>query len=667
MTETAEMTYGWRPFLMRWSGEWADACDPNDVTGAGDQEALQKRWLGFAPASGAGIAALEARIGLRLPPSYRQFLEVTDGWRHAGGFVWRLAGTREAYRPDGETHLTEMFLEHLDEDADPAELQEALVWTRGLQLDVESDAVSVALDPEDVDEHGEWAVLTWAPWRAAPPERYQSFWEFMQAAYREFHQLKAGGDDGRPFTNATTEALDAQVEEARRDALRGDHERAEAVLSEACAFGRPRAKALREQLTWMLGNRHSNGLGGLAADPRYAPDLLPALMGGRERGAWRNGAYEYHLRGGTEEVRALERTLLGQLQEGTYAYTAAGPFGDAVATAREQMRWGEANAAWRTLSAALPQWQPLGPDHLAPVGLTADPLLEPLFTSARGRALLATPRGEEATGVAGAVVDEDPEGLAWLADRPGNGQRRAYRFLLVEGVAPDALPALVGTEDGAKLNPPMTLWDARHTSWSSGDSRVRTTSSYDDKALVAVGRAGPGWSFAFDNHPQPFNEGRFVSPAAAASRHGRAVAVWGETDRFDRGALFHLSVAERGTERYAFTVRGSRCEHFGEIPQDLDPARLFPAIRDGGPHDGADDEREGGSDSELDGGCNREQDGGLAGEATALTAIATAFGVTLPRSALDHGRLHTFITRSWTRPPGPGETYVVLSFGPPAL
>ncbi|WP_275589861.1 SMI1/KNR4 family protein, partial [Streptomyces sp. G44] len=375
MTETAEMTYDWQPFLARWSGEWADAYDPDEVPDAGDQEALEERWLGFAPATGADIAALEKRLGLRLPPSYRQFLGVTDGWRHAGGFVWRLAGTREAYRPDSETDLTELFLEHLHEAASPAELQEALVWTRGLQLDVESDALSVALDPEDVDEHGEWAVLTWAPWRAASPERYRSFWEFMQAAYREFHHLEAGRDGGRLFTNATTEALDAQVEEARRIALRGDYARAEAALAEACAFGRPRAAALREQLTWMLGERYSNGLGGLAADPRYAPDLLPALMGGRGWGSWGDGAYEYHLRGGTEEVRALERMLLEQCQEGGYAYTVAGPFGGAVAAARGQMRGGEGDAARRALSPAPPPGEPLGARHPAPGGLAPRPPL----------------------------------------------------------------------------------------------------------------------------------------------------------------------------------------------------------------------------------------------------------------------------------------------------
>ncbi|MFE2721157.1 hypothetical protein [Kitasatospora sp. NPDC059327] len=47
-------------------------------------------------------------------------------------------------------------------------------------------------------------------------------------------------------------------------------------------------------------------------------------------------------------------------------------------------------------------------------------------------------------------------------------------------------------------------------------------------------------------------------------------------------------------------------------------------------------------------------------------AVAAEFGVGLPRSALTEGRPHTFTTRSRTRPPGPGETYVEVTFGPPA-
>ncbi|MEU7579915.1 SMI1/KNR4 family protein [Streptomyces sp. NPDC041068] len=640
MTETADVGYDWRGFLTRWSEEWVGACDPDDLR-ADDEEAHRTRWLGFPPATPARIAALEERLGHRMPPSYRAFLEVTDGWRHAGGFVYLLAGTERAQWHEDDAEIADIFQEDLEEDATREEILEATIWTRGLELAVESDVVDVMLDPEDVDEHGEWAVYTWAPWRGSGPERFASFWEFMQDAYREFHSLRAGTrDENAPeFVNGTTERLDAEVEQARRDALRGDHERAGAVFAEAQSFGRPRAGALWDQIKWLLGDRNPRHLGGLADNPVYAPDLLPALIVGRgdRRAREAEGADEFHTRGGSDEVRELGRQTVRQLREGTYAYTAPGPFGEAVDRAREQARWGETDAAWRTLLTGLPQWQPLGVDHLAPVGLTADPLLGPLLTQERTRALLATPRGEEATGPCGVAVDEDPKGLAWLAERSSNGQRQGYRFLLVEGVEPGALPVLIGDEDSddrAELHAPMTLWDADAKLRSNGFS-----SSYDDKALVAVGRAGHGWSFAFDNRPQGFDEERFVSPAVAASQHGRAVVVWAAPDEFDRGALFHLSVAERGTERFAFTLFGERCERSGEIPRSLDPDRLFSAVRS----------------------CGEGRQ--LPGEGAALSAIAETFGVTLPRFALDHSRLHTFTTRSWIRLPAPGETYTAVTLG----
>ncbi|UNO38483.1 SMI1/KNR4 family protein [Streptomyces sp. MST-110588] len=638
-TETAGAAYDWQGFLTRWSEEWADAYDPGKARDAGDEEACRARWLGFAPATPARIAALEERLGHRLPPSYRTFLEVTDGWRHAGGFVWLLAGTEGACWYEDDAGLAEIFQEDLDEDATREEILEATIWTRGLQLAMESDVVDVLMDPDDVDEHGEWAVYTWAPWRASPPERHVSFWEYMQDAYRQFHRLRACAEDRPEFVNATTQELDRCVEEARRDALRGAYEQAEGALAKAQEFGRPRAGALRDQIKWLLGEQYARHFDGLAGDPVYAPELAPVLLADRAKQSWdADSVYAPHPPVGSEEVRTLEHELLRQLREGSYAYTATGPFGDAVNRAREQARWGETDAAWRTLLAALPEWQPLGPDHLAPVGLVADPLLGPLLTPERGRALLATPRGEEATGVVAAAVDEDPEGLAWLAEESQDGGRQAYRFLLVEGVEPAELPALVGAGEDTALRAPMTWWDARQASQPSG-----VFSSYDDKAVVAVGRAGRGWSFAFDGDPQPFSEERFTSPAVAASRHGRAAVVWAAPDEFDRGALFHLSVAEHGTQRYAFTVLGERCERLGEIPQELAPERLFPQI----------------FPQIRDGGQDRER----RGEAAALAAIAAAFGVTLPRFALTHGRLHTFTTRSWTRPPGPGETYAVITIG----
>lgn len=412
---THETPFTWEPFLRDWSGEWADSLTDDATRPPADESARRDRWLGFPGASEERIAALEERLGRRLPPSYREFLAVSDGWRHAGGFITVLAGTAEARWHEDAYGLAETFEDFLDDDPSPEELRDVEAWRRGLQLDVESDATHVVLDPgDDGDEDGEWAVYSWASWRAAPPERFPDFAAFMRSMHREFHSLRARTADGEPeFVNATTRRLDAQVEEARVRALGGDWERAERALDEAKGYGRPRAAGLGDQIRRLLGRTYLVYYEDLVTDPRYAPELLPPLVAEHTARRHRDDSVlTHHLRGAADDVVALAYTLLEQVRAGTYRYTAAGAFGEAVDRARESARSGDTDGAWRTLTDALPLWQPLGPDHVAPLGWVADPLLGPLLTPERGRALLSTPRGGQAGAPPVDAPTSDPEGLS---------------------------------------------------------------------------------------------------------------------------------------------------------------------------------------------------------------------------------------------------------------
>jgi hypothetical protein len=183
----------------------------------------------------------------------------------------------------------------------------------------------------------------------------------------------------------------------------------------------------------------------------------------------------------------------------------------------------------------------------------------------------------------------------------------------------------------------MTLWEARRKTL---DGR-REFSSYDDRALMAVGRAGTGWSFAFDGDPAAFDPQRFVSPAASAGAGARAVVVWSGLRAEHGEPFFHLSVARDGAEEYAFTYADGMVRQSGEIPPALDPCRFFGGLGDDTPHDGT-------------------PEGERAAERSLLEAVAGEFGVHLPRHAILSGRLHTFTSRSWTRPPRDGETYAVI-------
>ncbi|WP_380281144.1 SMI1/KNR4 family protein [Kitasatospora purpeofusca] len=614
-----EQAFDWRSFLVRWSEEWAGACtDPAELR-EGDEEAWRGRWLGFDGAPAERIAAAEAELGCVLPPSYREFLAVSDGWRHAGGFVYRLAGADGARWHRDADGTSEYFED--DESAD--------MWHRALQLDVESDLTLVLLDPGDVDADGEWAVYCYASWRAAPPERYPSFRAFMVAMHQEFHQLAAHRYDAA-FVNATTLEQDARVEAARLDALAGAHERAKEALTGAVAFGRPRAAGMLDQLRRFERERPEPTFGELSRDRAYLGEVVPVLAAHHVQNGHDSAVWGYKLRVDTGDLRAAADEVLRQVREREYRYTAPGPFGEAVERAREQARWGAADAAWRTLRAALPQWTPVGPDHLAPVGLLADPLLGPLLTAERGRELLATPRGL-ADGAVGEPRDEEPQaagdGLAWLALEPRSGRPQPYRFVLVEGVAPDGLPAVLAGE-GAVLAPPATRWEAE-----TDRLRDRTVFSSDDPQSALVGHAGgdggSGWSFAFEARTSSGRVGpRLATPAVTASGRtgGRALAVFVVPEE----GFLHLSVAEGGEERYGFTVRGPETGRSGaaQVPPALDPDRHF------GPHAH-----------------------GRQGEHGLLTALAAEFGVALPRFALTEGRLHVFADPSWTPARLPGEVY----------
>ncbi|WP_411090930.1 SMI1/KNR4 family protein [Streptomyces sp. 049-1] len=626
MTDTK--AFDWRRFLLMWSAEWADGLADDEGRGEDDQEARRARWLGSPPASEERVTAAEKRLGRRMPPSYREFLKVSDGWRHAGGFVWRLAGTAEARWHDDASGLAVMFEEYLDEGSEYEEWREAGLWRRGLQLDVESDAMYVLMDPEDVDEDGEWAVYAWAGWQAASPVRHASFLEFMRDMHREFHSLRALPRDGAPaFVNDTTRRLDAQVEGARTAALRGDWQGAGRALEEAKGYGRPRAGGLGDQIRLLLGETSTVCFEGLVTDSRYAPDLLPPSIAEFADHSYRDDStLRFHLRGADDAMVSRAHATLARVRDRTYRYAPGGPFGEAVERAREMARWGDTDGAWRTLRDALPLWEPLGPDHLAPLGWIADPLLGPLRTPERGRELLSTPRGGQAGDAPRPTADLDPAGLAWLAEpSPGVG-RVSYRFVLVEGVEPEELPGRLAGEGGAVLGEPST--------WSEARGRARgvggTYPSYEDGAVMAVGRAGAGWSFAFDYDPGPFSPQYFVSPVSAASAGTRAVVVWcGLRDRHGE-PFFHLSVARDGAEQYAVTYAEGQVRSDGEPPRALDPSRF------------------------LDGTEPRPE-----AERLLLEAVAQEFGARLPRRAIDGGRLHTVTTRSWTRAPRDGETYLV--------
>ena len=371
---------GWRPWLERWSEEWIDAHDPARDRPL-DPDVLAHRWLGFAPAPPERIDAAEARLGRALPPSFREFLGVTDGWRDAGFFIRRIGGADEIG-----------WLRDMDAlwiDAGPPH-----VMRRALQISLEGDAAVLFLDPGDVGPDGEWAAYFHASWTDGGPRRHPSFRALMRDLYAGFHGMRRPPG---PTRDAWTEA----TERARRDALAGEVDGPLKVLEEADRFGIERARVLRFQMLRLLGGhelRVAHLLLGqepwLADDPILEAELLPLLYSEhRRRHRWGASELELLRDRGPEPIRAAVARYEARAGRPGHR-TRFGPpeFDKRVRAVLDRLSLTAMDPAWPALREAMAWWRPVSKHHIAPVVLFSEPLLATLITPERGREILAMPR-----------------------------------------------------------------------------------------------------------------------------------------------------------------------------------------------------------------------------------------------------------------------------------
>ena len=165
------------------------------------EETRRTGWLGQPPASAGEIAAAERRLGVHFPPSYVQFLHVSNGWPCTGVLTGRLLSVqeidwlpvlnREAVEiwtaPDpllgplpeipDERYLT------YDETQLPTDFRDEYLWS-ALQISEEVQTQVFLLNPRIATPAGEWEAWNFAAWYAGAA-RYRSFEELMLARHEQ--------------------------------------------------------------------------------------------------------------------------------------------------------------------------------------------------------------------------------------------------------------------------------------------------------------------------------------------------------------------------------------------------------------------------------------------------------------------------------------------------
>jgi cell wall assembly regulator SMI1 len=159
---------------------------------------VEAGWLGEPGATEEMIDATERRLGVPLPPSYRQFLAESNGFRQLSPFIWKLFGTAQVdWFRQRNTEWIEAYQiaddispeEHRHATLDSGLWRAAYLWSC-LQISEEGDSAVVLLNPEVVTPEGEWEAWFFANW-VPGVERYRSFREYME------HELKSAQDLAR--------------------------------------------------------------------------------------------------------------------------------------------------------------------------------------------------------------------------------------------------------------------------------------------------------------------------------------------------------------------------------------------------------------------------------------------------------------------------------------
>ena len=136
-------------------------------------------WLGSEPCREADLEAAEGRLGRSLPPSFRNFYLVTDGWTDAGQFgedVWPLQ--RVDWLRDTEFgDLIGAWSDVLDPDQ-LAVLESSLIIA---YADGGAGDYWLLAPPSAVDQP-EWTAYRWAAGAGEDPEPFESFGALMQEA-----------------------------------------------------------------------------------------------------------------------------------------------------------------------------------------------------------------------------------------------------------------------------------------------------------------------------------------------------------------------------------------------------------------------------------------------------------------------------------------------------
>lgn len=187
-------TFDWKSRIREWSRKQIECLSESEKEEL-PPEILESSYLGCPAATEEQIVAAEARLGVTFPPSYRQFLTISNGLHSPSnnGFDFEFYPTEEVdwyvlTAPELVDKIIEIFLEPVTDEEYLVYSSEILYDLKfrpeylqtALQISCEDNGIVFLLNPQIILQSGEWEAWCCNFSTAFGIFRYRSFAEMME-------------------------------------------------------------------------------------------------------------------------------------------------------------------------------------------------------------------------------------------------------------------------------------------------------------------------------------------------------------------------------------------------------------------------------------------------------------------------------------------------------
>lgn len=200
-------TFDWNSFLAQWS---EDVISTPDLCEKLPADFVKSKWLGYPGANEKQITQKERELGVSLPPSYQEFIKISNGWKQCGYFAGRLLSIEETnwlsvLNPNLINTWTKV--DERNEKWEELEDEEYLAYDEtghakgDMRLEYYKTALQVSewyrfhasvilLNPKIITSNdGEWEACFFATWQLGS-ERYRTFQDLMVSIHQSILRLR---------------------------------------------------------------------------------------------------------------------------------------------------------------------------------------------------------------------------------------------------------------------------------------------------------------------------------------------------------------------------------------------------------------------------------------------------------------------------------------------